>query len=217
MPKLTCPCGKGGSITIQGEKAGIYADGKKVPINDIYKHVTMTCNSCDSILEERKKSMTNPTPLEICIGIEIKTPQDIINGWIGASILLYCYKNNLSLADWVSLLPDSFIDECVEKNFSTLSEQLIQDFMQITLYLNCMKYKTWSRSITTEEIYNMTNRILGVIINIESINRKIRKSVNNPSLTAIHMKLKDEKANKYSFNSYVYIRNDESFNWESAE
>lgn len=153
--------------------------------------------------------MKKPTPLENAAGIIINSPQDIIMGWEATSLLIYCYKNDKDLIEWLSLLSDDLIEECVDKRFHELSDHLRQDFLQVGLYLNLMKCGKWFKAIHEDKIILTADRILFVGISMESINRTIIKEWGKDALPGtgklINMTL--NKPNKYDLGSYLWQAN----------
>lgn len=151
------------------------------------------------------------TPLERATGITILSPEDIIMGWEGTSKLIYCYKNDLNLAEWMDMLSDEFIESCVNKDFKDLDDHAGQDFLQIGLYLNMMKKKDWSISVDEKDVIKTIKSILIVFISAESINREIYKQWGRNYLPGSG-KLVDtvmHKKAKYNTNSYSFKTNPE--------
>lgn len=117
------------------------------------------------------------TPIETATQKEINTPDDIINGWEGASKLIYCWKNNLDLIKWQEMLSDEFIYYCKEKEFLDLNDKYTEDFYQIGLYLELMKNNDWFSKVHEDRLIKNIEMVLRVMINLESINREIRKNI----------------------------------------
>lgn len=151
----------------------------------------------------------NLTPLEKATGIIINSPNDIIMDWVGTSLLIYCYKNDKNLIEWLNLLPDEFIENCVEKELSELSDQYAQDFLQIGMYLNLMKKGNWFKNVKEKDIIKTINMILAVSISMESLNRTVIKQWGTDTIPGsgkiVNMSL--EKSNKWDLESYAFQLN----------
>jgi hypothetical protein len=143
------------------------------------------------------------TPLEKASGQIIKSPEDIICGWRGTSLLLYCYKYEKNLIDWLNLLPDEFIEDCVDKNLDDFNDEMRQDFIQIALYLNCMDKNNWSEGLKTYQMNNLICEILNVPILFEISNRIIKKQGDLENLFLITLENPKKKWNlaSYSFST----------------
>lgn len=145
------------------------------------------------------------TPLEMATRITIESPQDIIMGWEGTSKLIYCYKNDKNIIEWLSLLSDDLIENAVESgSFSDLNDRLSEDFLQIGLYLNMMKNKDWGISVKEELIVKTVNILLATSFSMESINRTLRKQWGEGRLPGSGnlLDMIQNKENKYDISSY---------------
>lgn len=140
------------------------------------------------------------TPLEVATGIIINDPSDIIYNWEGASKLIYCYKNNKNLIEWASLLSEKFLEECMDKQFSDLSSFYAQDFLQIGLYLNCMKKNKWDLSVKQKEVVRTIDILLNTLITSELINRDVRREGGGMPDLIIN---EQNGSNKYDISSYT--------------
>lgn len=150
------------------------------------------------------------TPLENATDTTIETSNDMICGWEGASKLIYCYKNDKDLIEWMSLLSDEFIERSVDAgSFSELDDHLSQDYLQIGLYLEMMKKNDWSISVHEDKVIKNANQILVVALAGESINRQVLKQWGKGILPGSGkiIECSRNKKNKYDLASYSYQAN----------
>lgn len=106
------------------------------------------------------------TPLEFATGIIIKSPEDRILNWVLTSLLIYCYKSDQGVIEWLKMIPRNIIDECEEAEnfFEIKNDNLRQDLLQVGLYLEFMKDDNWSKKIHQDKILKNISMILTVFL-----------------------------------------------------
>lgn len=117
------------------------------------------------------------TPIEVITKINIKSPEDRILNWDLTSLLIYCYKSDQGIIEWLKMIPKDIIDQCEDiQNFIDIEDDnLRQDFLQVGMYLEFMKDHDWSKKIHQDTILKNISFILTVSFTALIINSADQK------------------------------------------